>query len=343
MRSLTAGFLALGATMFLGAHALAQETLTLKVADSYPPGHFISEEGTKPWMARITELSGGKVQFEYYPAEQLGKLFDLPALLEGGVADVVLVASGLQPGDYPLASGLPALAGKASTVRQVTDAYWTLLKVDGPIRAEYSSKGMHPLAFFGLPQFEIVSARKPVATLQDFQGLKVRSGAGLQAEIVSALGGIPVQLTPNDTYSALERGTVDAAMMPYPSAKSYKLEEVTKNATFGAALGTTIVGYAMTEERWAGLSEDIRQAFGEASQEFMVRLSDYQDETTQTIRDEFKARGLTVVDIPDDEVKRWSEAAQPVTDNWLNAADAKNLPAREAYAAWLDALGRQAR
>jgi TRAP-type C4-dicarboxylate transport system substrate-binding protein len=339
MKRFLAVLLSLGASLSLSAISRAEETLTLKVADSYPPGHFLSEQGAKPWMARVAELTGGKVQFQYYPAEQLGKLFDLPTLLEGGIADVVLVASGLLPGDYPLASGLPALAGKASNVKQVTDAYWSLLATDGPVRAEYTSKGMHPLFFYALPQFEIVSTKKPVAKHQDFRGLKVRSGAGLQAEIVGALGATAVQLTPNDTYSALERGTVDAAMMPYPSAKSYKLEEVTKYATFGAALGTTIVGYAMTEEQWGKLTPDTQKAFMQASDEAMARISDYQDKTTLAYKEQLKGKGITVTDIIEDEVKRWGEATQSVTESWLKAAEAKNLPARETYAAWTKALG----
>lgn len=321
-----------------GAPVLAQQSITLKVADSYPPGHFFPEQGTKPWMKRVTELTNGQVKFEYYPAEQLGKLFDLPALLKGGVADVVLVASGLLPGDYPLASGLPALAGKATSVIQVTNAYWSLLEKDGPIRSEYTTKGIQPLAFFALPQFEVLTKRKAIKTLEDMKGLKLRSGAGLQAEIIAALGATAVQLTPNDTYSAIERGTVDGAMMPYPSAKSYKLEEVTKNATFGAALGTTIVGYAMTEQKWNALPANVREAFRTANLEFMKRLSDYQDEATLTIKKEYAQKGVAVADIGAAENARWSAATEIVTERWLGSMSAKGVPAKVAYDNWLKAL-----
>src|SRR4051812_40273611 len=86
------------------ASASMAQTMTLKVVDFYPPAHFIPTVGTKPWMERITSLTGGKVKFEYYPAEQLGKLNDLPRLLRSGVADISLVGAGLLPTEFPLAT-----------------------------------------------------------------------------------------------------------------------------------------------------------------------------------------------------------------------------------------------
>jgi hypothetical protein len=51
------------------ANAADPDSWTLTVFDTFQPNHFIPTQGTKPWMARITVLTKGKVHFEYYPAE----------------------------------------------------------------------------------------------------------------------------------------------------------------------------------------------------------------------------------------------------------------------------------
>ncbi|NRC53053.1 hypothetical protein [Neoaquamicrobium sediminum] len=56
-----------GAALAAGNAAQAQE-LTLRIGDSFPVGHYIPENMTKFWMERVTELSGGEVAFDYYPA-----------------------------------------------------------------------------------------------------------------------------------------------------------------------------------------------------------------------------------------------------------------------------------
>src|SRR3546814_15988729 len=66
--------------------AMAQQKR--RVADSLPVGHFFAESGTKFWMAEVKRLTGGKVDFEYFPSEQLGKAKDMLPLTQTGVADV---------------------------------------------------------------------------------------------------------------------------------------------------------------------------------------------------------------------------------------------------------------
>ena len=73
--------------MLAAASSWAQ-TVTLRVADSFPVGHFIPKGATLPFMDEVTKRSGGRVKFEYFPAQQLGKAADLLNLTQSGVADI---------------------------------------------------------------------------------------------------------------------------------------------------------------------------------------------------------------------------------------------------------------
>ena len=64
------------------------ETVTLKVATYFAGTSPIYTAVTEPWMKRVTELTDGNVQFDYYPGEQLGKAADLLNLTRDRVTDI---------------------------------------------------------------------------------------------------------------------------------------------------------------------------------------------------------------------------------------------------------------
>ena len=72
---MVAAALALFAVLLVSRAALAQpaQTITLKLADSLPTTHYVVVQAAKPWMDRVVQLSKTKVEFQYYPSEQLGK------------------------------------------------------------------------------------------------------------------------------------------------------------------------------------------------------------------------------------------------------------------------------
>jgi len=92
------------------AHA-QDKKLVLRVADSFPPGHAIPDYATKWWMDAVTKATQGAVEFEYYPAEQLGKAKDLLALTQSGVADIAYVGPSYVSDKMPLSavSQLPGM------------------------------------------------------------------------------------------------------------------------------------------------------------------------------------------------------------------------------------------
>lgn len=328
--------LAMLAVLGLSAQSAWAQTLTLKVADSYPTGHYISAEGARPWMDRITELTNGDVQFQYFPASQIGTVADLPTLTRTGVTDIGLVASGVLAGDFPLASvcGVPLTA---ATAEEATNAFWSIIEKDGPLRQELTSKGLYPLSFFGLSQFEVFTRDKPVATPEDFKGLKLSAGGSMQQAIISALGASAVRVPTNEIYTAMERGTIDGVLLPYATAQGYKINEVAKHMTYGAALGSTCVGYAISQNRWDGLPENVREAITEASVGFRDRLSTFQDKSTSEARDFLVRGGISVTEISTEEAARWREAIAQVGEEWAAGLESRGLAGNAIREEWVNA------
>src|SRR5436190_22020196 len=106
---------------------LAHAQTKLRVADSFPAGHYIPETSAKPFMAEVTKATTGAVTFEYFPAEQLGKAKDLLSLTISGVADIGYIAPSYISDKLPL-SAVAELPGQFPTSCAGTEAYWKLAR-----------------------------------------------------------------------------------------------------------------------------------------------------------------------------------------------------------------------
>ena len=89
-KSMAVRAVAAGAFSQLGRNALAQQLLMMRVADVYPVGHPVAETTIKVFIDQL-KAKDVPIDFQYYPAEQLGKGKDLMALTQTGVVDIGLV------------------------------------------------------------------------------------------------------------------------------------------------------------------------------------------------------------------------------------------------------------
>ncbi len=107
----------------------------------------------------------------------------------------------------------------------------------------------------------ILASKKPVKSLADLKGLKVRA-TGLSAKIVEALGGTPVAMSQPETYEALSKGVVEATLCPIETLKGWKQGEAIEYVVDSTAIGyTTAMFVVMNKEKWAALPADVQKVF----------------------------------------------------------------------------------
>src|SRR5690242_16482036 len=120
VRSLLRGALA-GLLLALPARA-EEAAITLRVIDSLPAAHFLHDTVTRPFMKAVTEGTQGRVRFQLFPAEQLGKARDLLRLTQHGVGDIGYIVPSYSPDKMPL-SAVAELPGTFSDICQATRAF----------------------------------------------------------------------------------------------------------------------------------------------------------------------------------------------------------------------------
>src|ERR1700676_4223898 len=85
--------------------AQAADPITLRVADSFPKGHYLVKLILEPWMEEVKKRTNNAVTFEHYPAQQLGKAADMLKLTQTGVADIGYIAPAYVSDKMPVSEG----------------------------------------------------------------------------------------------------------------------------------------------------------------------------------------------------------------------------------------------
>ncbi|MBB3661728.1 TRAP-type C4-dicarboxylate transport system substrate-binding protein [Prauserella sediminis] len=292
---------------------------TLTVADSYPDGHPFADAGASVLMDKASELSGGRIRFDYFPAEQMGDAADLPSLIRSGVVDLASVAPAYVPAELPL-SGVADLPGLVEDSCTGSLAVAHLMSEDGLLyREDFEPKGLRPLVVGMIPDYEVLTGSRAVRVPSDLRGLQLRSSGGTIDRAVEGFGAAPVGMPATDMYEAISRGTVDGTVLGPVSAEPYHLEEVTGNATVGARLGSFTMTYSISDSVWDELPPDLRdvlrRAGEQATRSLCTALQEGNAEGRQTMRD----AGVKLHRISGSERDAWDKATAPIHRRW--AAD----------------------
>jgi TRAP-type C4-dicarboxylate transport system substrate-binding protein len=288
----------------------------------------------KPWVDHLNETGKGIVHFDLRPEPTLanpGNFYDRV------VNDVVQIAWGTQSqvgGKFPLSDmmGLPFETDKSE---QASVAFVRLLKT-GLLDAEYSE--VDPLFVYAYPQNGLHFAKRP-ASVENLSGQKIQAINKTNAEIVSRMGAAPITLNIAEAYTALQRGTIDATIVPWPAIPPFKLAEVTTfhlEAPVGGAPGM----FFMAKKKRATLPADVLKVIDENSGEAPSRSwGTFLDGMAKDGRASVLALGAekqTVMELTPEQAEKWRTALRPVTQEWV----AKTPGADKALPAFRELLAK---
>ena len=239
--------------------SFAQQTVTLKFHTFMAPQSGVWLNMHKPWMAKVEKESGGRIKFEAYPAMQLGgtpvQLYDQ---VKDGVVDVVWTLPSNTAGRFPRVEvfELPFMMSNAEATSR---AYWEYVQTQAP--DEF--KDVQVLALHVHGPGVIHTVDKPVKTVDDLKGLKLRAPTRQVTKLLGALGATPVGMPLPAITDALSKGTVNGGVIPWEVVQPTKVYELTKyHAEFdpaGGSLYTTTFVMAMNKAKYNSLPPDLKK------------------------------------------------------------------------------------
>lgn len=324
------------------APASAQAPVKIKIADSFPVGHYLPKYFTTPMMERLKALPAAKgFEFEYYPAEQMGKAKDFLSLVQSGVIDIAYAAPGFVSDKMPLSvvSELPLpFTGSC----QGTLAYWNLAKPGGLIaKKEFEPHGVRLLFTIVLPPYQVVT-RKPFSTLKDLEGMKIRASGSAKELLLKKLKAVPVLMPTPEVYESLSRGTIDGVLFPFNSLAPYDIHKLSKTGTIGENFGAFVANWVISEKRWAALPPAVQKELTTMGEELTRSACAQVEKDEAGDIEKIKAAGVKLTPLTAAEKATLSKLSNEVANDWAENLDKRGKSGTEVLNAFKAGL-KQAR
>lgn len=304
----------------------AADAVKLKFADWLPMSHYTLEQGVNPWLADIAKASGGSIQIEYYPAQQLGKAKDMVTLAQSGVADIVHISPAYISEKFPL-SGVAELPGMFSTTCEGNRKLMSLMKPGGFLdQQEYKPQKLRVLWAMTYAPYAIVTTNKPVSKLSDMQGLKMRTAGGAMDITATQTGAVPIKMTGPDVLPSLQRGTLDGMFVTLLSLKPFDWQTALKYMTTNVSTASFVSVFAITENGWNKLSPAQQATLAQTSDDTVQRICNWVDRANQEVIRELEKDGMTQVLMEDAETSKLDQKLAETRSRWAKALDAIGKP-----------------
>ncbi|MGF1561120.1 MAG: TRAP transporter substrate-binding protein [Geminicoccaceae bacterium] len=300
--------------------AWAQE-VTLTVHHFLGPNSPAHTELLEPWAERITAQSDGRIAVEIFPSMSMGgKPQELYRQVRDGFADVVWTLPGYTPGVFPRSEvyELPTVhQGSARATNLAILETWELVEED--------FVDVHPLLLHVHAGNAIHLRETAVQSVEDVQGLKLRTPSRTGASMITAWGAEPVGMPVPDLPPALSKGTVDGALVPFEIVPPLNLHQMTDYSVEGAdgsRFGTAVFLMAMNKDRYEALPDDLKAVIDANSRE---ALAPSMGEVWDRVEEPGKAlqleSGGEIIEL-DAEVKAaFDELSRQATEQWIAEAD----------------------
>ena len=322
-----------GAAAALAAPALsgfAQQAVTLKFHTFMSPQSNVWLSMHKPWMDKVEKESGGRIRFEGYPAMQLGgtpvQLYDQ---VKDGVVDVVWTLPGNTAGRFPRIEvfELPFMMNNAEATSK---AYWEYFSTVAP--DEFKDTQVLALQVHG--PGVIHTTDKPIKSIADMRGLKLRAPTRQVTKLMGVLGATPVGMPLPQIPDALSKGTINGCVIPWEVVPSVKVNELTKfHAEFdpaGGSLYTTTFVMAMNKAKYNSLAPDLKKVIDNNSgMATSASLGKTQQGNDGIGRKTASDRGNTIYTVSAAEAQDFRRKSRAVEVEWVEDMNKKGFDGKK--------------
>src|SRR5438045_4384695 len=287
---------------------LAQIT-TLTMSSWVSPQHHLTANVLQGWATEVEKATSGRVKFTMLPKHPSAPPGTFDAVRDG-LVDLSFVTASYTPARHilPLLAELPG-SGDTALVNSVaySRVYWKHFHKVG----EY--KGVKLLGVFTHGPGQMFT-KKPVRSIADVQGLKIRTGGGIPGQVAKALGASAFVKPAPESYELLSSGVADGVFFPLESIVSFKLDKVVKYATlFPGGFYSSSFGFFMNEDKWNKLSKQDQDAIWSVSGEALARLAGRSWDAADRIGlDSLKAANVTIIEASPEFVADVRQRTEPL-------------------------------
>jgi TRAP-type C4-dicarboxylate transport system substrate-binding protein len=326
--SLTSLSIVLAAMFFAGSAT----TSTAQAATKYCDGPKITwkvslwgkrravTEGMEYASKAVKDATCGKFDMKLYYGEQLSKSKENLDSIKVGAIEMAMVCSSYHPGkiravgvlDLPF---LPIKSGDWKTLRKVYDTLWDRPELIDDLKKWNAGRFIQNL----LPMYEYMGRGTPPKSVDDLKGKRLRALGGMGAS-AKAMGAVPTTMPASETYTALQRGTVDAIGFPFTyTFNAYKLDEISDWYTSNLAAGNVNCFMAHRLDAYNKLPKQYKQIMEEVKDgSYNAMIEAYAAKDKINLANWRANPKMTEVKFSEADLDKFREiGGKPVWDEWV--------------------------
>lgn len=299
--------------------ALAQD-VTLKMHQFLPAQAKVPTDILDVWADKIEAESDGRIKIDRYPSMQLGgRPPELADQVVDGIADIIWTVTGYTPGRFPRSEAfeMPFIMTNGEDTSR---AYWQYVE-NNMLDQDFAELKMLGVWVHGPG---LIHSKSPITSVADLNGVKLRAPTRVTNKMFTDMGattvGMPVPAVPE----ALSKGVIDATVIPWEVTTALKVSELVENHTTWPdnALYTTTFIFAMNKDKYEALPDDLKAVIdANSGEEFSAFAGKTMQAADQQGLDFAMERGNNIIDLSEEQIAEWKEAAAPIEAWWVEEMD----------------------
>jgi TRAP-type transport system periplasmic protein len=313
--------------ILLAINLASAGAIELKLAYFVGDQHAMSQWLVK-WANNLERDSSGRITVKRFPGSQMGPVQQHYDFVRTGQADVAWFLHGATPGRFPLTEivQVPYLVGSAEIGTKVLN--------DPELRSKYldaEHRGVKVLLLLTHQPGNVHSTKKPIRTVEDMKGLRLRFASPTIRDFVSALGGTPVGVLPTEQVEQLQKGTIDGVFIDYGGAGiAFKMGGILKYSTEMYSYVSSF-GVAMNPDFWNKLPPDLQALVTKSMTGVEKEVGEAWDRLDIPGKKALIDGGAEAINLAPEENAKFRTIGATVAEAKINELESKGMPARAIY------------
>lgn len=285
---------------------------TIKICHEQVDGDPI-DQGCDKWAELVAEKTNGAVQIEVYPSSALGKKADLIEMALMGM-NIVTIADGSYLMDYVPDFGVvmgPFLFEDWDSMYKITGSEWW-----GEQEAALQAEGLEIISTNWIYGERQLMTTKPVASLSDLKGMKIRvPNNDISVSMFNLLGAASTPMALGEVYTSLQQGVVDGVENPLTTLYNNAFQEVCKNIVM-TNHQMTFSNWVIGADFWATIPEDLQQIILECGEEAALYNNDLYKSQSADMVSKLEEAGVTFSELEPEVYAQFKDACVELYKNY---------------------------
>ncbi|MFV0448932.1 MAG: TRAP transporter substrate-binding protein [Vibrio sp.] len=308
MKAMTRTLIATAVTGLVSMSAMAAD-FKLKIQSSDPSGDR-NFQIQQVWADNVEKMSGGRIDIDLLPVGAVVKHTETLSSIKMGILDGHVTATEFFSGQDPAFGLLGNMVGAWSDTTQLLQ-YMNYGGGNELLTELYKPYGVK---FIGASTTGVESlvSKKPLDSVADLKGLKLRAPEGLVQQVFAAAGATPVNLPGSEVFTGLSKGVIDAAdYTVFSTNQKAGMNDVATHPVQPGFHSLPLIDISISQKKWDNMPEDLQQILKTSVRDFSYDITTQLKIADQAAVKEANANpNITIHNWSDEERKKFRSIAR---------------------------------